>query len=342
MFSVPMESRLPGHASPRGSEPMALGSPVSSPTGSAPAPGGISYLPPYLIGGPSSSVAPASPQIFNSPPKKFGSAFGPSQASPISVGANGRKTLFQSQSTSTLMSHPPTEKPGGPPVQGLFDSIPSPVIGKTRIDTPVAVTPGATTPGTPGFLHSSGILTPSKSFYQNNSSAFASPAQMDPFYTQGEALSPGDKLDETWVTVFGFPPAAASYILQQFSQYGTVIEHRVAPSGNWIHIHYQAKLQAKKALSKNGKIFGESIMVGVKPCIEVNVMNESGKENSMLESSLNSSVNFSNTERIKRNIRPLTQAYRTAASDHEVTPKHRTPQKSNGIVTKTMEYLLGW
>lgn len=337
MFSAPVDSRLPGHTSPGGSEPMALGSPVSSPTGlSAAAPGGISYLPPYLIGSSSSSVAPApaSSPIFNNPPKKYGSVF-TSQASPISTGVNGRKTLFQSQSSSTLISHPPTEKPGGPPVQGLFDSIPSPVLGKTKVDTPVA--------GTPGFLQSSGILTPSKSFYQNNSTAsFTSPAQIDPFYTQGEILSPGDRLDETWVTVFGFPPAAASFILQQFSQYGTIIEHKVAPSGNWIHIHYQAKLQAKKALSKNGKIFGESIMVGVKPCIEVNLMNESGKENSILESSLNSSVNLSGSERIKRNIRPLTQAYRTAASDHEVTPKHRTPQKSNGIVTKTMEYILGW
>lgn len=42
----------------------------------------------------------------------------------------------------------------------------------------------------------------------------------------------------------------------------------VAPDGNWIHIHYQSKLQAKKVLSKNGKVFGGSIMVGVAPCID--------------------------------------------------------------------------
>jgi len=42
----------------------------------------------------------------------------------------------------------------------------------------------------------------------------------------------------------------------------------VAADGNWIHIHYQSKLQAKKVLSKNGKVFGGSIMVGVAPCID--------------------------------------------------------------------------
>lgn len=54
-------------------------------------------------------------------------------------------------------------------------------------------------------------------------------------------------------------------------------------NGNWMHILYQSKLQAKKvnywmifkwllfifqALSKNGKIFGNDIMVGVQPCID--------------------------------------------------------------------------
>ncbi len=30
-----------------------------------------------------------------------------------------------------------------------------------------------------------------------------SPAQVDPFFTQGDALSSEDQLDDTWVTVFG-------------------------------------------------------------------------------------------------------------------------------------------
>ncbi len=35
-----------------------------------------------------------------------------------------------------------------------------------------------------------------------------------------------------------------------------------------MHVQYQSKMQARKALSKDGKIFGEAIMIGVKPCID--------------------------------------------------------------------------
>lgn len=42
----------------------------------------------------------------------------------------------------------------------------------------------------------------------------------------------------------------------------------MASPGNWMHLQYQSKLQARKALSKDGKVFGDTIMVGVKPCID--------------------------------------------------------------------------
>lgn len=38
-----------------------------------------------------------------------------------------------------------------------------------------------------------------------------------------------------WVTVFGFPPSYASYILKQFSQYGEIMDHKIG-NGNWMHI----------------------------------------------------------------------------------------------------------
>lgn len=43
---------------------------------------------------------------------------------------------------------------------------------------------------------------------------------------------------------------------------------QMSNTGNWMHIRYQSKLQARKALSKDGRIFGDSIMIGVKPCID--------------------------------------------------------------------------
>ena len=45
--------------------------------------------------------------------------------------------------------------------------------------------------------------------------------------------------------------------------------HFQSPSeGNWIHIHYQSRLQAKKALSKSSKIFAGNLMIGVAQCID--------------------------------------------------------------------------
>ncbi|KAL0479612.1 hypothetical protein AKO1_007723, partial [Acrasis kona] len=75
-----------------------------------------------------------------------------------------------------------------------------------------------------------------------------------------------------WVTVFGFPLSKVSFVLKQFSHYGDVLDHRVG-SGNWIHILYSTKLQADKALSKNGKIFDSILMVGVVECNDSSVTN---------------------------------------------------------------------
>ena len=43
-----------------------------------------------------------------------------------------------------------------------------------------------------------------------------------------ESLDSGDGPGECWVTVFGFPPSASSYVLEQFSQYGTILRHLVS------------------------------------------------------------------------------------------------------------------
>jgi len=66
-----------------------------------------------------------------------------------------------------------------------------------------------------------------------------------------------------WVTVFGFPAAASSFILTHFSSYGTILETKTNPGSNWLHLRYSNKIEARKAVSKNGQILGGSIMVGV-------------------------------------------------------------------------------
>lgn len=67
----------------------------------------------------------------------------------------------------------------------------------------------------------------------------------------------------TWVTVFGFPAGASSFILSNFSTYGKIMEVKATHGSNWLHIRYSNKIEARCALSKNGKVLGGSIMVGV-------------------------------------------------------------------------------
>ena len=48
------------------------------------------------------------------------------------------------------------------------------------------------------------------------------------FWTvSSEEVTCDEEYDQCWITVFGFPPSASSYILDQFSQYGNIIQHRV-------------------------------------------------------------------------------------------------------------------
>jgi hypothetical protein len=54
----------------------------------------------------------------------------------------------------------------------------------------------------------------------------------------------------TWVTVFGFPPSQASYVLKLFQEIGEVVRHKT-PLGqcNWMHIQYVVHSLARERLS---------------------------------------------------------------------------------------------
>uniref|UniRef100_M4BS30 RRM Nup35-type domain-containing protein n=1 Tax=Hyaloperonospora arabidopsidis (strain Emoy2) TaxID=559515 RepID=M4BS30_HYAAE len=69
-----------------------------------------------------------------------------------------------------------------------------------------------------------------------------------------------------WVTVFGFPPSARSFILHQFQSVGEVLNYSSSSGGNWLHLRYYTRLQAEKALSYDGRTLASNIMVGVKKC----------------------------------------------------------------------------
>ncbi|KAG9271748.1 nucleoporin NUP35 [Astyanax mexicanus] len=309
-----------------GFEPMALGSPTS------PKPGpGAQFLPGFLMG---DLPAPTTPL--------------PRTISLSGGGAEMRSPLLAGGSPPQPVVPTPKDKSGAPPVRSIYDDLTSPGIAMSPLASckqPYSVlhTPLAGVMGTPGTGAS--MFSPAGLSQQRKSTL--SPAQVDPFFTQGDALSSEDQLDETWVTVFGFPPASASYILLQFAQYGNILKHVMSNAGNWMHIQYQSKLQARKALSKDGKIFGEAIMIGVKPCIDKSVMEGSEKCISSSSGMFTPPVRANGTpshpvSTPRSAMRPLSAAYKASSSEYQVVSDRETPRKDDSLVSKAMEYMFGW
>lgn len=81
-----------------------------------------------------------------------------------------------------------------------------------------------------------------------------------------------------------------------------------------------------QALSKNGKIFGSDIMVGVQPCIDkvivrfyISVLNSFYKNlQSIIESSVGNSLTTAVPNKNLGAMRPLTAAYHASQSHNEV------------------------
>jgi nuclear pore complex protein Nup53 len=161
---------------------------------------------------------------------------------------------------------------------------------------------------------------------------------------------------DAWVTVFGFPPSASSYVVSEFSSFGTILQTSIPPSANWMHLKFQTRLQAAKALAKNGTILGSSIMVGVAPVTDPSVLDNlnttvgSPIENNGVDQSVGNVNNTPGTPRSNvnsslgtpRSIRPLTQAYKDAQGDYKVLPNTNTPNKESGLVSKAIGAVFGW
>ncbi|KAM6350660.1 LOW QUALITY PROTEIN: nucleoporin NUP35-like [Alca torda] len=168
-----------------------------------------------------------------------------------------------------------------------------------------------------------------------------SPAQPDPC-TEGDSQRPEDRCDGTWVTVFGFPRASASYILLRFAQYGNILKHVVSKRGNWMHIRYQSRLQAQKALRKDGRILGECITIGVKPCIDETVMTNFERSSTSSVSSVftpptksiaSTPVQPANYTTRFPTMRPLAPPHEAFASDYQVFLDGETPRKGESIAS---------
>jgi len=74
------------------------------------------------------------------------------------------------------------------------------------------------------------------------------------------------------VTIFGFTPKLTSYLLSQFATCGDIQEYAIVSTGNWINVTYKTLDGAMAALSKNGKVLGGNLIIGVLPTQNVSFM----------------------------------------------------------------------
>ncbi|XP_031282999.1 nuclear pore complex protein NUP35 [Pistacia vera] len=83
---------------------------------------------------------------------------------------------------------------------------------------------------------------------------------------QRNSLPTGNLNEEEWVTVYGFSPADTNLVLREFEKCGVILKHVPGPrEANWMHILYQNRSDAQKALNKNGMQINGVLIVGVKP-----------------------------------------------------------------------------
>ncbi|XP_030435888.1 nucleoporin NUP35 isoform X4 [Gopherus evgoodei] len=274
---------------PAGAEPMTLGSPTSPKPGA-----GAQFLPGFLMG---DLPAPMTPQ--------------PRSLSGPSVGVmEMRSPLLTGGSPPQPVVPTHKDKSGAPPVRSIYDELSSPGLGSTPLTSrkppsySVMQSPlVGTMPATPGTA-ATGVFSPA-SIGQPRKTTL-SPAQLDPFFTQGDSLTSEDHLDDTWVTVFGFPQASASYILLQFAQYGNILKH----------VSVMESFDRGSASSMSSVFTPPTKTLGTP-------------------------MQPASTPRIST-MRPLATAYKASTSDYQVISDRQTPRKDESIVSKAMEYMFGW
>lgn len=69
---------------------------------------------------------------------------------------------------------------------------------------------------------------------------------------------------ENSVVVFGFPATRREEVLSKFRKTGNIVDIQFS-EGNWMVITFSKRSESGKALSINGQVIVENIMIGVKP-----------------------------------------------------------------------------
>jgi nuclear pore complex protein Nup53 len=88
--------------------------------------------------------------------------------------------------------------------------------------------------------------------------------------------------EEEWITVFGFYPSDTNLVLREFEKCGVILKHISGPrDANWMHILYQSRYDARRALAKNNTQISSSLIIGVKPVdhMQKQILNERLNQN---------------------------------------------------------------
>ncbi|GBP45046.1 Nucleoporin Nup35 [Eumeta japonica] len=283
-------------------EPMTLGSPSNSPSGSP----NVGYLPPFLLG---EITVPVSPRPISVSPTKgrslaFGSPTSPSQTSTpdqklykqnISTQSSlcNQQNLFSGVPTSQNLSY--SGKSNGPPIEDLYDTIKS---NEQTINKSI--------------------------FHENTFSKNSLHSQQIHFNNQSlTSWQDGcNDYDEHWVTVFGFPANAANTVLARFSHCGAILDKQYPTQGNWAHIRYATRAEKERALAQNGRQVLPGVMVGVIECKDPPQV-----------STPNVGSRITSPDRSVSGARSLCP---------NPLPSAPAPQRSNGLVSKALDYVFGW
>ncbi|TNN18594.1 Nucleoporin NUP53 [Schistosoma japonicum] len=168
------------------------------------------------------------------------------------------------------MNHPPVKPMGASPFQSPADSSfhhRTPLYNVVNNRPPLVGSPS---------LHNNSVIVNVNDGNNKQAYGISSPDSLAEALLLHRSSNDYDNTNpnDCWVTVFGFPPSRAAFILNQFAQLGTIEKHVITNSGNWMHIKYQNRMQARCALNKNGKVFGDNTMVGVSVCTDSQIMND--------------------------------------------------------------------
>lgn len=292
-------------------EPMTLGSAPSSPASPGVNP---NFLPGFLMGG---DIQPSTPNPGTSPGRNRNSGnYGKPR---LPEGTSLRQKLFNQslgESPGPLSPFATVPEKPGPPKMGLFDTLEqkrkptSPMMSSTVAQINDAVSFNESI----SRIHDDN-LNSTRNMYINDPPNFNAHLNMSL-----------NKIDSHWVTVFGFPPSALTVVLSQLANCGPIAEKIIPSQGNWVHIRFNNLSEVARALSLNGKLINNNLMVGVALYYD-----KDNKENE------NSTIYTSPIR-----ARSLRHSFVSPQSPNSVIPPQTLPQKSTGLVSKAMEYVFGW